>query len=43
LWRTQRWTGTRAEHLVDRGSQRLGPIHDDEHALLDIQAPIDEV
>jgi len=33
----------RAEPLADGGSERLPAVEDDEHALLDIQAAIDEV
>jgi len=32
-----------AEHLVDRRAQCLAAVEHDEHALLDIQAPVDEV
>jgi len=32
-----------AEHLVDGGPQRLAAVQDDEDALLDVQAPVDEV
>jgi hypothetical protein len=35
--------GHRAEHLVDGGPERLAAIEDDEHALLDVQAAVDEV
>ena len=44
LWRTQRWTGVSdAEHVADRLAQRLGAVDDDQHALLDIEAALDEV
>jgi hypothetical protein len=33
----------RAEHLDDGGPQCLAPVQDDEHALLDVQAAVDEV
>jgi len=33
----------RAEHLVDRGPERLAAIEHDEHALLDIQSAVHEV
>src|SRR5215212_8687876 len=33
----------RAEHVVDGRSQRLAAVEDDEHALLDVQAAVDEV
>jgi hypothetical protein len=39
----QRWTGTGRSTRVDRDRQPLGPIQDDEHTLLDIRTPIDEV
>ena len=32
-----------AEHVTDGLSQRLGAVDDDQHALLDIQAALDEV
>nr|WP_259310608.1 hypothetical protein [Capillimicrobium parvum] len=31
------------EHLVDRGPQRLASVQDDEHALFDVKAAVDEV
>ena len=33
----------RAEHLVDGGSEGLAAVQDDEHALLDVKAALDEV
>jgi len=33
----------RAEHLVDRGPQRLEPVEHDAHALLHVQAAVHEV
>jgi hypothetical protein len=32
-----------AEHVADRLAERLGAVEDDEHALLDIEATLDEV
>ena len=44
LWRTQRCTGVwTPKHVADGLAQRLGAVDDDQHALLDIQAALDEV
>lgn len=32
-----------AEHLVDGGPQRLATVNDEQHALLGVEATIDEV
>src|SRR3954471_8550748 len=35
--------GVDAEHVTDRLAQRLGAVEDDQHALLDIQATLDQI